>query len=138
MSRSVIISVKPVYASKIISGEKTVELRRKFPADGVKNGTAFIYSSSPIKKIIGYTTIEEVINLPINDLWKQHGKQACVKKDFFYSYFDGLETGFALKLRQPIALLEPLKLRRMKEEFSVLPPQSFRYAPDKLLSYTTA
>lgn len=136
--RNVIISIKPEYALKIVSGEKTIELRRRFPVEGIQGGIALIYASSPLKEIIGYAVIESVQELAIDKLWKRCGKQACVKKDFFYSYFEGVETGFALRLQQPVELIEPLDIKRMKEEFLLSAPQSFRYAPDKVLDCVAA
>lgn len=136
--KNVIISIKPEYALKIISGEKTIELRRKFPVDHISGGVALIYASSPIKEIIGYAVIESVNKLPISTIWKKYHKQACVEKSFFHSYFDGLENGFALQLRQPVELVERLDRRRMEEEFYLTAPQSFRYVSDKVLDCVAA
>lgn len=136
--KNVIISIKPEYAFKIISGEKTIELRRKFPIDAVEGGIALIYASSPIKEIIGYAIIEKVREYPIDTLWKKCSKKACVTKDFFYSYFDGTDSGFALKLREPVELNEPVHINRMRDEFFLSAPQSFRYAPDRVLDCIAA
>ena len=136
--KNVIISIKPEYALKIISGEKTIELRRKFPVESVIGGTALIYASSPMKEIIGYAVITEVRRLSIDKLWKTCRKQACVSKDFFYSYFEGVDDGYALTLKQPVKLGEPLDIKRLKEEFFLSVPQSFRYAPDSVLDCVAA
>ncbi len=136
--KNVIISIKPEYALKIISGEKTIELRRRFPVEQIEGGIALIYASSPIKEIIGYAVIEKVRKLPIDTLWRKCNKKACVTKDFFYSYFDGKDSGFALNLTKPVQLIEPLELKRMEEEFLLSAPQSFRYAPDNILDCIAA
>lgn len=136
--KNVIISVKPEYATKILCGEKTVELRRKFPLDHIEGGIAIIYASSPIKKIIGYARIDRVCELPIDLIWKKYHSKACVNKSFMYSYFDGLSTGFALLLSTPITLKEPLNSKSMKDEFSLTAPQSFRYAPDEVIDRIAA
>jgi len=132
--KNVIISIKPQYALKVVSGEKTIELRRKFPLDDIEGGIALIYASSPIKQIIGYVVIEKVRELPIDTLWNKCSGQACVAKDFFYSYFDGVNNGFALVLKKPMKLITPIDIKRMKKEFLMSPPQSYRYAPDKVLN----
>jgi len=136
--KNVIISIKPEYALKIISGEKTIELRRKFPTEDVEGGIALIYATSPIQQIIGYTIITKVKRLSIHRLWKTCSKRACVSKEFFHSYFDGLDQGFALEMSEPIKLKQPIDIRRMEEEFLVSAPQSFRYAPDKVLDCIAA
>ena len=135
--KNVMISVKPEYALKIISGEKTIELRRKFPVDHIEGGIALIYASSPIKKIIGYAVIEQVKELTLNSLWKTCGKQACVKKSFFTSYFNGLESGYGISLKDPKKLRVPLGIERMRSEFLFSAPQSFRYISDKELNRIT-
>jgi predicted transcriptional regulator len=136
--KNVIISIKPEYALKIISGEKTIELRRKFPTKNIEGGIALIYASSPIQEIIGYAIIAKVKRLSIDQLWKTCGKRACVTKEFFYAYFEGLDHGFALEMSEPVKLTKPLDIRRMEEEFLVSAPQSFRYAPDKVLDCVAA
>lgn len=132
--KSVIISIKPEYALKIMTGEKTIELRRRFPVEDVEGGIAIIYASSPIKEIIGYAVIERVYELPINTLWEKYQDEACVSEDFFFDYFNGRDIGFALSLKEPTQLIEPLDIKRMEEEFFVSAPQSFRYAPEKVLN----
>lgn len=136
--KNVIISIRPEYANKIIDGEKKIELRRKFPIQEIEGGIALIYASSPIQKIIGHAIIKEVKKLSINELWKKYGKQACVTKDFFLDYFNGLDEGFALILDNPIKLADPLDIRRMESEFCVSAPQSFRYAPKKVVDCVAA
>lgn len=136
--RNVIISIKPKYALKVVSGEKTIELRRRFPVDGIAGGMALIYASSPIREIIGYTVIKEVRKLSIDALWKASHKHACVSKEFFYSYFDGVDEGYALVLKQPVKLIQPLNIKRLEEEFLLSAPQSFRYAPDSVLDCVAA
>lgn len=136
--KNVIISIKPEYALKIMAGEKTIELRRRFPVEDVEGGIAIIYASSPIKEIIGYAVIERVHELPIDTLWKKFKHEACVSKGFFYNYFDGKASGFALSLKGPTQLIESLDIKRMEEEFFVSAPQSFRYAPEKVLNCVAA
>lgn len=136
--KNVIISIKPEYALKIMAGEKTIELRRRFPVEDVEGGIAIIYASSPIKEIIGYAVIERVHELPVDMLWKKYNRKACVSKDFFFDYFNGRDLGFALSLKEPTQLIEPLDIKRMEEEFFVSAPQSFRYAPEKVLNCVSA
>jgi predicted transcriptional regulator len=52
--RDVLVSIRPFYASKILTGHKTVELRRKFPEVGAVGATALIYSSSPVSAVVGW------------------------------------------------------------------------------------
>lgn len=131
--KNIIISIRPKYARKIIAGEKTVELRRRFPVESVKGGIALIYASSPVQEIIGYTVIKKVDHLPLDELWKKYHRQACVEESFFFEYFNGLNQGFALQLKSPVKLIKPVDINRMQCEFLLSVPQSFRYAPDSIV-----
>src|SRR6516165_7539841 len=107
--RDVLMSIRPLYASKILDGQKTVELRRKFPELITKGSIAFIYSSSPVRAIVGYARIKRVMKLPVSRIWKEHGAAACISKDQFDSYFAGLTYGFAIFLES----VRPMKKRLM-------------------------
>src|ERR1700730_1135761 len=55
--RDVVVSVRPIYASKILHGQKTVKLRRKFPEVGSTGALVLIYSSSPVSVVVGCARI---------------------------------------------------------------------------------
>jgi predicted transcriptional regulator len=93
-SRDVRLSIRPAHAEKILTGNKTVELRRRF-ASAVTPGTlALIYSTSPTSALTGSTKIKVVqcTDLPI--LWKTNRKGACLDKSDFEAYLAGLERGY--------------------------------------------
>jgi len=131
--RNIIISIKPQYAQQIVNGTKTIELRRKFPTEHIEGGIAIIYASSPICQIIGYARIDKVSSLSITTLWQRFGKASCVTKSFFNDYFSGLESGFAITLTNPVKLKTPLDIKRLEGEYSFSPPQSYRYASERIL-----
>lgn len=137
-AKNIIISIKPEFALRIIEGEKTIELRRRFPINEVKGGIAIIYASSPIQKIIGYVVISEVEKLPISLIWDAYSKQACVTKRFFNKYFKGLEEGFAIKLSKPVKLTRPFDIKQLEAIYKFAAPQSYRYAPAKILEVLEA
>lgn len=129
LKRDVLVSVRPKYASQIISGKKTVELRRKFPQATATGAIALIYSSSPVRAIVGYARIKNVLKLPIAKIWRDHGSAACISKQEFDAYFSGVKFGFAILLDK-IKLLSPqMKAADLQDEFGIVPPQSYRYLP---------
>jgi predicted transcriptional regulator len=85
--RDVLVSIRPVHVSKILTGQKTVELRRRFPELGARGATAFIYSSSPVRAVVGCARIEHVLKLPVSRIWKEHSDAACISRDEFDAYF---------------------------------------------------
>jgi predicted transcriptional regulator len=131
-SRDVVLSVRPHYSSKIFEGKKTVELRRRFPISAPRGTIAYIYSTSPVRAMVGSTEIENVIKLPIPQLWKRFGKSAHVTETDFDNYFMGMNDGFALKIANPRSFSRPIDLTELRDRFGFEPPQSFLYATSLL------
>jgi predicted transcriptional regulator len=125
--RDVLVSIRPFYASKILDGRKTVELRRKFPEVASTGAMALIYSSSPVSAIVGYARIKFVLKLPVSQIWKDHGDAACISKENFDAYFAGLKYGFAIVLESPKLLKRQLTAIDLADAFGIVPPQSYRY-----------
>ena len=63
---------------------------------------------------------------------KDYAEQACVSHSHFRSYFSGLSTAVAIKLRNAVRLCRPIELAELRERFSFEPPQSFLYAQPEL------
>lgn len=125
-----VLSIRPEYATKIISGEKKVELRRRFPSGVVTGSVAYIYATAPIQSILGWATIENVQTLSIEEIWQKYEKVACIKREDFISYYNGLQTGCVLELSDVIALREPFGLEDLRSHFNFVPPQSYCYADE--------
>lgn len=129
--RDIVLSVRPLYSDKIFEGRKTVELRRRFPLSAPRGTVAYIYSTSPIRAMVGSTEIESVNNLPVMEIWKKFGKRAQISKSDFYTYFEGLTDGFALTISNARSFSRPIDLAELRDRFGFEPPQSFLYAsPD--------
>lgn len=131
-SKDLIISIHPKYSEKILAGKKTVELRRRFPLSTAKGTTIYIYSTSPVRAIVGSAEIAETIKLPIKAIWKKYSKCAFIKKEDFESYFNGLSEGFALELKNAKTFDKPVELAELRERFNFTPPQSFIYARQEI------
>ena len=125
--RDVLVSIRPIYASKILDGQKTVELRRKFPEVTIVGATALIYSSSPVSAIVGRARIKHVLKLPVSRIWKEHGAAACISKDDFEAYFAGRRHGFAIFFEAVQPLKKQLNAIDLDVQFGIVPPQSYRY-----------
>jgi predicted transcriptional regulator len=132
--RDVLVSIRPIYVSKILEGQKTVELRRKFPELGATGATAFIYSSSPVRAIVGCARIECVLKLPVSRIWKEHGAAACISRDKFDAYFSGLAFGFAIVFAGVKSLKQEVRAADLLEKFGIVPPQSYRYLTEECAS----
>lgn len=126
--RDVVLSIKPVYSEKILEGRKTVELRRRFPVSAPNGTLAYIYSTSPVKAMVGTASIRDVLKLPVEQIWTEFESTAFIERAHFDKYFDGLEHGFALVFDDVKTFSRPLPLSELREKFGFEPPQSFLYA----------
>jgi predicted transcriptional regulator len=105
--RDVLVSIRPHYASKILDGEKTVELRRKFPQVGAMGVTA---------------RIKHVLKLPVSKIWTEHGPAACICE--FDAYLSGLRDGFAIVFESVQPLKTLFRAADLEAQFGIVPPQS--------------
>lgn len=126
--RDVVLSIKPVYSERILEGRKTVELRRRFPVSAPNGTLAYIYSTSPVKAMVGTASIRDVLKLPVEQIWKEFESTAFIEKPLFDKYFEGLDHGYALVFGDVKSFSRPLPLHELREKFGFEPPQSFLYA----------
>ena len=120
----VLLSIKPKYADKIIEGEKKFEFRKtrlcKERIDDI-----YIYSSSPVKKIIGKITINKILEGHPKKIWELCHKYSGLTEEEFFSYFAGKEIAFALVIEEVEQFNEPIDPYAKFDGF--MPPQSYRY-----------
>ena len=132
MEKDILLSIHSKYAMQIVEGQKTIELRRRFPLFEEKDRKKiFIYACSPISKIIGECALKEVKKIPLKQLWKVAGKLAMIDWVSFQKYFKGCDFGFALYLEDPLKYRESISLRDISG-IKNQPPQSYRYISGKL------
>lgn len=128
LQRDVVLSIRPQYSEKILEGRKTVELRRRFPVSAPSGTTAYIYSTSPTRAMVGSAAIRDVLKLPVDQIWAKFQRKAFIKKAEFDKYFEGLEFGLALLFGDVQPFSRPIPLAELREHFGFEPPQSFLYA----------
>lgn len=122
----VILSIKPIYAEKILNGEKLFELRKSiFKNTEIKK--VIIYASAPVSKIVGEFEIESILHQNINDLWKMTKEKNGVEKSFFNDYFQNKEKGYAIKIKKSKRYEAQYNIF---EKYGVKAPQSFSYIED--------
>jgi predicted transcriptional regulator len=78
----VLLSIKPKYTDKIIEGEKKFEFR-KTRLSKEKVDDIYIYSSSPVRKIIGKVTISKILEDRPKKIWEmRHKYSGLTEKNF--------------------------------------------------------
>ena len=124
MPQTVLLSIRPEFAEKILDGRKRFEFRRTLFR--VANVTkAIIYASRPVCRVIGEFDIEEVLSLPMDALWRRTRREAGISRRFFCAYFHGKQECHAIRVSNPTRYKEPMRLD--DAHGMVRPPQSFAY-----------
>ena len=126
-AKEALMSIQPEYVAKILSGKKTIELRKKpFPVkDGVR---VWIYSSSPTSAIEATAYVSKVdVDTPEN-IWKKHQHRCGISKEAFDAYFVGSAKAYALHIIAPKRLSRKIKLDDIRKlSVSFMAPQYYRY-----------
>ncbi len=106
-------------------GAADTELRRRAPH--IQRGTrAWLYPTLPVGEVVAMLTIENVVELPLDDLWGRYGRHAALSRTAFDAYFVGLSLGAALIIQDVQALKEPVSLQALRESGAFQPPQFYR------------
>lgn len=129
----IIMSIRPEHAFDIMSGRKTVELRRRFP-ERVQMGSLIFYASSPEQRLVGAARIEDVRRMTPAGLWRSFRERACIERSLFDDYFNGASEGVGVMLGACVRFAEPIPVSELRERFRFFPPQSYRYIRGPLTS----
>jgi len=119
----ILLSIKPEFVQKIISGEKKVEYRKRIFKQPVD--TVVVYSTMPVGKIIGEFKIENILSNSPNELWEETHEFSGINKLFFDKYFKNKDLGYAIQFNDFVEYPIPLNLSDLKQGLSA--PQSFVY-----------
>jgi predicted transcriptional regulator len=117
----ILLSIKPKYANLIIEGVKKYEFRRQIFRKRIEK--AYIYCTRPVKKIIGYFTVEEILSDKPKKIWKLCRDQSGIAYEEFFAYFKNSEIAFAIKIGKVKKLNIPIEIK----DLDVKIPQSFCY-----------
>jgi predicted transcriptional regulator len=126
-SSGIIMSIRPEHAFDIMSGRKTVELRRRFPEHVPLGSLILIYASSPEQRLIGAASVEGVRRMTPAGLWRSFRERACVERSLFDEYFNGAREDSGILLGACVRFAEPIPISELRERFKFCPPQSYRY-----------
>lgn len=123
----ILISVEPRYFASILSGEKTVELRRR--ALRITEGAKiWLYCKAPIASISAVCQLRYSETLSKADLWTKHSPQLALSRSEYDAYLEGRDSAHALVLSEVRSLDQPIDLvaaRALRLNFQ--PPQFFMH-----------
>jgi predicted transcriptional regulator len=122
----ILLSIKPQYVDKILTGEKKFEYRKKI---GKMSGShLLIYSTNPVMKVVA---LVEIINTLVDTpykLWDKTKKFSGISWVNYEKYFKGRHTAYAYELGKVHRFSSPKDLSDYDISFA---PQSFRYVDFK-------
>ena len=90
----------------------------------------YIYSSHPVKKIVGKFTIGDILEDRPDLLWEIVKYQAGLDESDFFNYFAGKLKGFAIEINEFTPFKNPIDPKMYYENF--IPPQSFCYVNNEI------
>jgi type I restriction enzyme S subunit len=128
---NVLLSIKPEFAEKILSGKKRYEFRKQRFSDPSAIDTIILYASSPVQKIVGMFSISDIIPERPRILWNRFRDESGIDSyERFAEYFDDTDTGYAIEIDDVVRFDEPIDPWRHVDDFR--PPVSFQYVDGEL------
>lgn len=120
----VLLSIKPEYVDKILSGEKRFEFRKvSFSKQGITK--VLIYATKPVGKLVGEFEVTKIHEGSPEWIWKLTKSFAGIEKKYFDSYYEGRDKAVAIAIGKVSIFKTPMDLNSLGEK--VTPPQSFCY-----------
>ena len=122
---NVILSIRPTFCKMILSGQKVYEYRKRiFTRSDVDK--VYVYASKPICKIVGFFTIDEVIEDTKTNIWAKTHIGSGISKAYFDAYFKNSKTAYAIKIKDARQYPVPIDPKSVIKDFHA--PQNFMYA----------
>ena len=118
-----ILSIKPVYANQILAGTKKVEFRKRRFKEDVRR--VYIYSSMPVKQIVGYFTFSTIDEDTPANLWNKYKEVGGIAQDDFFGYYANNVSGCALVIKSVTSFKKGKSPNDFINDF--VPPQSYVY-----------
>ncbi len=96
-----LMSIHENFASLILSGEKSVELRRNNIQMHSGDYVA-IYATKPTARIVGYFIVDHVVKDDYKTVWKLYKDKACIAYKSYLEYVEGKSTISAIVIKNSI------------------------------------
>ncbi|MEB3286214.1 MAG: hypothetical protein VKJ04_01795 [Vampirovibrionales bacterium] len=128
--------IKPVYAERLIRGEKHFEFRKRPISFDLTH--MVVYASSPIKKILGVVKVNRVRIGSPDDTWYELKKYAGIGEHDFTNYFSNSDIAYSIEIEpsKTIRLSKQVSPKEIDPAFKV--PQSFKYVDNQFVELVLA
>lgn len=122
---TILLSIKPEYANRILEGTKKYEFRKHLAQGKVQR--ILIYATSPEKRIVGEVDVVGTLTMKKTPLWEHTKTTAGISRKKFREYFEGCSVAHAYYLGKATRYDKPKKLT----DYGILQaPQSFVYVEE--------
>ncbi|MDW3192726.1 MAG: DUF3850 domain-containing protein [Cytophagales bacterium] len=127
MSKILLISIKPQFAERIFSGNKSIELRKTSPK--VSEGDLILfYVTSPEKMVKGIGRVKGLIEDTPANIWSEYQETAGIGEELYFDYYQNSNRAIGILLKDVVEFKKTVSLSDIKSTFpSFAPPQSYRY-----------
>ena len=119
---TILMSIKPEYVDKLFSKEKKYEYRKRKCKNKIDK--IIVYSSSPVKKVVGELIVKQVLYDKKNIIWNKTNMYGGISKDKFYKYYENSNYAVAYEIEKVI-LYD--KSKSLKDYGINNAPQSYVY-----------
>lgn len=123
---SILMSIQPKYAERILSGRKKVEIRRTFSRKWLGHKIN-LYASRPNMSLVGEARIAAVTCDEPEAVWERYNDSVGCTREEFNKYVATADKVFAIELDEVIPYRDPVSARKMSEilKENLRPPQSY-------------
>jgi predicted transcriptional regulator len=122
----IVISVEKKYLMLMLSGEKTIELRRR-TVNVATGSRIWIYTKAPSAHISAYASVKDVITGTPKSIWRSYREQVGISLEEYESYFEGSSMACAIRLRDVCPMVPAVKLSELRSRLDGFhPPQFFK------------
>lgn len=120
----ILLSIKPEFVEKIISGEKKFEFRKVLPKrKGIT--TVVVYSTMPVGKVVGEFKVKDTHSYKPEYLWEKTKDFSGITKNFFDEYFSAKSLAHAFEIDSFQLYENPLGISEILPSGTA--PQSYCY-----------
>ena len=119
---TILMSIKPEYVDKIFFGNKKYEYRKKLCKENINK--IIVYSSSPVKKVIGELIIKQVLYDKKKNIWDKTNIYGGISKEKYDKYYDKCDYAVAYEIEKVVLYDNPKNLNDYNIKTA---PQSYVY-----------
>lgn len=121
-----LVSIKPHHVAQILTGTKTVELRRTKP-DVRPGQPVAIYATAPVSSVVATCVVANVTTGNPGELADALLPDAAVTRNEYDAYFRGSDQAVGIHLVNVKPLCEHIALNEIRNRAHFTPPQTWHF-----------